>query len=354
MNTQITASEIRSTGTRNLSRADQGGYALLIVMFMVALVIIAAAEVVPDMLTQGRRQKETELIWRGKQYDRGIKLYYKKLGKYPQSLNDLFQEQPGNLHFMRKPYKDPMNPAKDGSWRLIYVGNGGILINSLMFTSLADMAQKLKPPNSNNTSGTPGGTPLGGGFGSGPGGGLGGQSGRGGLGGGGFGSYNGPNNAQQQNQGQNQVGDLFGDQNGQQGAPGTQGATGGNSQTSGSNSSNSDDSGNNEVFGGNIIGVASKINKKSIKVFQLGKTYKTWEFIWNSQMEQANALNAGMNSGGLGSSPGSGLGGTTPPGQQGNQNPNGNQNQNPNQNPAPPPANNNGGGDPLGGGGGGN
>jgi len=33
-------------------------------------------------LTEGRREKEKEMIWRGKQYTRGVKLYYRKLGGF--------------------------------------------------------------------------------------------------------------------------------------------------------------------------------------------------------------------------------------------------------------------------------
>ena len=87
-------------------------------------------------MQQGRREKEAELLYRGNQYERGIKLYYKKMGKYPQTLDDITHDQNG-IHFMRQAYKDPM--SKDGAWRLIYVDSNGILTNSLLFTSLQDM-----------------------------------------------------------------------------------------------------------------------------------------------------------------------------------------------------------------------
>jgi len=35
------------------------------------------------------------------------------------------------------------------------------------------------------------------------------------------------------------------------------------------------------VFGGSVIGVASKVKQSSITVYQGGKTYFDWEFIWN-------------------------------------------------------------------------
>src|SRR5260370_5339130 len=70
------------------------------------------------------------MIWRGKQYARGVKMYYRKNRKFPTSMDDLIKPKLGSLRFMRQAYKDPMN-AKDGDWRLIYVGPTGQLIGSL-------------------------------------------------------------------------------------------------------------------------------------------------------------------------------------------------------------------------------
>src|SRR5260370_35261309 len=70
------------------------------------------------------------MIWRGKQYTRGVKLYYRKMGRFPTSLDDLTKPKLGSLRFMRQAYKDPMN-KEDGSWRFIYVGPPGQLIGSL-------------------------------------------------------------------------------------------------------------------------------------------------------------------------------------------------------------------------------
>src|SRR6266446_1985825 len=49
------------------------GYALLMVMFIAALMMAAVMTVAPNILTQAKREKEEEMIWRGKQYVRGIK-----------------------------------------------------------------------------------------------------------------------------------------------------------------------------------------------------------------------------------------------------------------------------------------
>src|ERR1700738_2723992 len=93
---------------------------------MLRATIVAA----PAVRTERKREKEEEMIWRGKQYVRAIKLFYRKNGRFPTSLDDLTKPKMGSLRFLRQAYKDPMN-KEDGSWRLIYVGPAGPLIGSL-------------------------------------------------------------------------------------------------------------------------------------------------------------------------------------------------------------------------------
>ncbi|PYX84872.1 MAG: hypothetical protein DMG70_05370, partial [Acidobacteria bacterium] len=97
-------------------KRNQQGYALLLVVFLATTMLILATLAAPDIKTEGQREKEKEMIWRGRQYTRGIKLYYRKMGRFPTSLDDLTKPKVGSLHFMRQAYKDPMN-TQDGSWR---------------------------------------------------------------------------------------------------------------------------------------------------------------------------------------------------------------------------------------------
>src|SRR6202158_1612148 len=123
-----------SKATRNrhtsTATASQRGFALMMVMFLATLVLLGAMAAAPDTRTERRQKKEEEMICRGKQYVRGIKLYYRKTGRFPTSVDDLTKPKLGSLRFMRQAYDDPMNKT-DGSWRLIYVGPSGQLIGSL-------------------------------------------------------------------------------------------------------------------------------------------------------------------------------------------------------------------------------
>src|SRR6516164_4754903 len=117
-----------SMTTRRAEKRDSG-YAIVIVMFFLALLVLGMAAAAPTILSNVQREREKDMVWKGEQYARGVKLYYMKTHRFPTSLEDLTQNKIG-MRFMRQAYKDPMN-GTDGSWRLIYVGPNGQLIGSL-------------------------------------------------------------------------------------------------------------------------------------------------------------------------------------------------------------------------------
>lgn len=108
-------------------RQRESGYALLVVLLMAALVLISLSAAVPRLLTQGQREKEEELIFRGEQYRRAIGLFYKKYGRFPRSIDELLETN--DRAFLRRPFPDPM--TRDGEWRWIRVGPSGELIGSV-------------------------------------------------------------------------------------------------------------------------------------------------------------------------------------------------------------------------------
>jgi type II secretory pathway pseudopilin PulG len=60
-----------------------------------------------------QREREEELLWRGRQYVRAIELYQKKYpGTFPANLDILVEQK-----FLRKAYPDPM--AEDGEWKIL-------------------------------------------------------------------------------------------------------------------------------------------------------------------------------------------------------------------------------------------
>ena len=92
--------------------------AALLVSIAVLMVIMSVA--MPVWRTQAKREKETELIFRGEQYARAINLYTRKMGpgNFPPSIDVLVQQR-----FLRKKFKDPM--TEDGEFDLITAATAG-------------------------------------------------------------------------------------------------------------------------------------------------------------------------------------------------------------------------------------
>ncbi len=263
--------------TQTAGKHSERGYALLVVIFLVSVLLISTMVVAPNILTEGRREKEKEMIWRGKQYTRGVKLYYRKLGRFPTSLDDLTKPKIGSLRFMRQAYKDPMN-KEDGSWRFIYVGPAGQLIGSLKPQQNVQLFQGGgigTPANALNGPGAPAQ----------------------------------PGAIGQQAPGGTQPGGTN-----PPAAPGT--PVGTDQSDAGSNPQSIPTGDAPTIIGGNIIGVGSKVNKSSIIVYDKARNYHLFEFIWDPSKDTFGVGQPGMQTG-------TGLGGQMngSPGMQPGQNP---------------------------------
>jgi hypothetical protein len=296
---------------RRQMRAREGGYALMMVIFFVALLAIAAMAAGPRILVDGKREKEQEMIWRGKQYVRGVKMYYRKLGRFPTSVDDLTKPKVGSLRFMRQAYKDPMNSG-DGSWRLIYVGPAGQLIGSLK------PPQTLQFPGAGGGLGTPASTMAAnsaqqpGGLGSSTFGSFGNSTGAAGSG---AAANSNPQTNGQPNQPNAQPnGDQANPQatgTGQTPADGTQAAgTDASGAAAGGDAMSTPQaiapSESPSIIGGNIIGVGSKAVAPSLIVYEKAKNYHLFEFIWDPSKDVTLAGQPGMQTGtGLGQNVGS-------------------------------------------------
>ena len=110
------ASTARRTSPARRTRSRESGYAFLMALFMILIAAAGTIVLLENLVTDGRRIREQQTIWRGEQYKRAIRLYYRKTGHFPQNVDDLIKGVPG-VHFLREVYKDPMNTA-DGLIRL--------------------------------------------------------------------------------------------------------------------------------------------------------------------------------------------------------------------------------------------
>lgn len=127
------------------------GFALLLVFLMAAAVALMLYQQVPRYAFESEREKEQLLQDRGKEYVRGVQLYYTAFKKYPAKIEDL--ENTNNKRFLRRRYIDPMTGKEE--WRLIHVNAAGQLTDSVVQKPPASpTANGQDPNNPQSASGT--------------------------------------------------------------------------------------------------------------------------------------------------------------------------------------------------------
>src|SRR5579871_5089451 len=107
------------------SNSAQSGYVLLAVMLAMTIILIALSIEAPRIAQQIKREKEEELVHRGKDYATAVKRFvHKNGGRYPTSVEQL--ENTNHIRFLRKKYVDPM--TGDSDWKMVHVGEAEIKI----------------------------------------------------------------------------------------------------------------------------------------------------------------------------------------------------------------------------------
>jgi hypothetical protein len=101
-----------------LQRQDgEHGYAMAALLVSLAVMSVLMTAALPAWRQQAKREKEAELVFRGEQYVRAIRLWEMKMGPgtRPPSFDILVQQK-----FLRKKYKDPM--TEDGEFQPLFAG----------------------------------------------------------------------------------------------------------------------------------------------------------------------------------------------------------------------------------------
>jgi type II secretory pathway pseudopilin PulG len=283
----------------------EDGYILVVVMFLLATLILALAVAAPIVKKDLQRDRDIETMHRGKQYARAIKLYYKKFGAYPPSVDALVNTN--MVRFLRKKYVDPTT-GKD-EWKIIHVGQNklptawgffGVPLNGAAITG--GLCGNALPGSTPSSPGSSSGSSMfssgssGTGFGSSP-------AGTGGC----------PNTSTTST-----------DQN-----AANANATNANTANGANSNSTSGTGLNGQTFGGGpIMGVSPASPKQSILLYHKMNHYKDWEFVYDplaEQMMQQGMQGGNLGNNGLGGNPGAGV----TPGIGGNPSPGGNPSGNP-------------------------
>jgi type II secretory pathway pseudopilin PulG len=219
------------------ARSKESGYVLLAVMLTLTLMLIALSVEAPRIAQQIKRDKEEEMIHRGKDYATAVKRFvHKNGGRYPVSIEQL--ENTNHIRFLRKKYVDPMTGESD--WKMVHVGEAQINIPAPNPGLSGGGGQN---PGFGGTPGAPNTNPP-----AGP-----------------------PPTGQALTQ--NPLTGQQPNQNGSTGQLGTLNTSGiGNGQT---------------VGGGQIMGVASVSKRHSIKEFNDKDEYDQWYFVYDLRLEQS-------------------------------------------------------------------
>jgi len=240
-------------------KPSEEGYILIAVIFMLAILVIALAVAAPSIRKDIQRDREIETMHRGKQYVRGIKMYYKKFGAYPPTVDALVNTN--EIRFLRKKYIDPTT-GKD-EWKIIRFGQnktqtlgffgqpigGGALAGTGPGANGPNPSTGMfnSPPSSDSTSGT---------------------------------ASNGSTSG------------SASDQTAASGTPatpgaGTGGASGGSTGPNAAAGSSAFGTGTGQTFGGGgIIGVSPGSPKQSILVYKKKNHYNEWEFFYDPIADQ--------------------------------------------------------------------
>jgi len=108
-------------------RSVTPGYALLFAMIAATVLLIGLTATLPSVYQETQREREKELIFRGKQYARAIALFHQKFQRYPATIEELKKPTNG-WRFLRKEFPDPM--TRGGKWRFIHANAQGVMLDS--------------------------------------------------------------------------------------------------------------------------------------------------------------------------------------------------------------------------------
>jgi type II secretory pathway pseudopilin PulG len=109
----VDAANPRRAGSGRM-RAREGGYTLVAVAVIVTVLSIAVAMVLPAWSAQIQRDREEELVFRGLQYAEAIRVFQRRFGRFPNSLNELVEVKPRSI---RRLWTEPL--TEGGVWQPI-------------------------------------------------------------------------------------------------------------------------------------------------------------------------------------------------------------------------------------------
>jgi type II secretory pathway pseudopilin PulG len=304
------------SSTIRCRKSSEEGYLLISVMFLMAILVLWLSVAVPRMTKSIQRDRDVETMERGRQYIRGVQLYYRKFGAYPPSEDALVKTN--EIRFLRKRYLDPITGKDD--WKPIAFGQNKVPTAMGFFGQPLAAGSSLAgigPGGGNGLAGANGSPSNGSFFGSNGSSGFGSSSGSSIFGDSGSNASPGSTTPNSTNPGSTNPGSTDNSGNSSAGGSGSSGA-GGTSGTGSTSSGFGSGGFGGQTFGGaGVIGFSPASPKQSILIYKKKDHYNEWEFTYDPVMDMK--MMSGGNTGTIGQPAGSlngqaGIPGITTPG----------------------------------------
>jgi len=109
-----------------MRRRSDAGFTYIGLLIAIVVLGVALSAVGVVWRTQAQREREQELLFIGRDFERAIASYYQAGHQFPQEIADLLEDKrgPKPLHHLRRFYNDPMTGAQD--WNIIRINMLGI------------------------------------------------------------------------------------------------------------------------------------------------------------------------------------------------------------------------------------
>jgi hypothetical protein len=129
------------------------GFSMAVVMVFTTILLVGLSEAVVNWQKAMQREREEELIFRGKQYARAIELWQRKFpGNLPTTIDALLNTN--NARFLRKRWKDPITNSQE--WRLIKLNPDGSISGLTVVPSSVGLRDTKIPGAPGQSKGLPG------------------------------------------------------------------------------------------------------------------------------------------------------------------------------------------------------
>lgn len=106
------------------SRHGEAGYTLAVLVGILTVIGIMLAAAVPHWVARVQRAKEAELVARGLQYAEAIRVFQRRFGRLPSTLQELVEVEPRSI---RQLWKNPFTPGAVGGWVVLMEVGGQVV-----------------------------------------------------------------------------------------------------------------------------------------------------------------------------------------------------------------------------------